>query len=103
MIRTENSVLDIRVREIDDTKMRATFVAATEGGVETWLGKEYLDMNGIQLDRFRKNPVILNSHKRNEIEDIVGRGTVSIEKDELILTAEFTVYFISASFCVFCG
>lgn len=84
------AIIDFEVRDVDTENRTATFVAATEGGVDTWLGKEYLDMKGLDLDRFNKNPVLLNAHRRESIDDIVGRGTVSVKDNKLELKAEFT-------------
>jgi|GEM_PF-3690656 len=80
----------IEVRAVDAEKRQATFVAATEGGVETWAGPEHLRMSGANLDRFRKNPVILDTHNRYEAGAIIGRALrVWIEQDKLLVEIEF--------------
>lgn len=69
---------------------KASFVAATEIGVESWFGREWLRMSGVKLERFRKNPVLLDTHNRYVASSIVGRVTdVRIEGRQLIADVEF--------------
>ncbi len=86
----ERAIFDgCEVRAIDDEKRTATFVAATEGGVRVWQGKEYLRMSGARLKRFRANPVILDTHNRFEAGAVIGNATVTVENRELIAVVKF--------------
>lgn len=81
----------IRSRSIDEAGRKATFVAATEIGVDTWCGKEWLRMSGAKLDRFVKNPVILDSHSRWQSDCVIGRATVAVEGRQLLTTIEYAM------------
>lgn len=51
------------------------FVAATEDPVEIGGGfVEVLRMSGVDLKRYRSNPVVLNAHARRSVLNIVGRA-----------------------------
>jgi hypothetical protein len=80
---------DLTVRGLDADKRQATFVAATENGVLTWGGREYLRMSGVSLKRFRKNPVILDTHERGSAGAVIGKGEVWVDGRELMLTVTF--------------
>lgn len=67
-------------RTIDEEARTATFVAATERPVEIWGGVEVLRMAGARLDRFVKNPVVLDGHFHG---DVVGRAVASIDGRQL--------------------
>lgn len=82
-------VTEVEVREIDEEKRTATFVAATESGVDTWFGPEVLRMGGLNLDRYRKNAVVLDSHDRSSAAKIIGRATVKVNKRRLVATITF--------------
>lgn len=87
---TRHAILDdLTIREIDEDARTATFVAATEIGVRTWDGPQHLMMFGCKLDRWAKNPVILDSHQRFEVGRILGSGVASIEDRELVVTVTF--------------
>ena len=77
-IMTRALVTDCEVRAIDKEARTATFVAATERGVDTWDGKEYLRMTGAVLTRFRSNPVVLDTHNRYEAGAVIGKAVVKI-------------------------
>lgn len=81
---------DCEIRAIDPEKRQATFTAATEGGVDTWMGKEYLRMAGARLGRYRKNPVVLDTHNRFETSAVIGRADVKVEQDTRRLVATVT-------------
>ena len=49
------------------------FVAATEGGVRTFFGPEHLDMDGGNFERYRSNPIVLDSHDRFSSGAVIGR------------------------------
>lgn len=79
----------VEVRAIDADSRTATFVAATENGVETWGGREYLRMSGADLARYRKNPVVLDTHNRYEAGAVVGKAVISTKNRELIAEVTF--------------
>lgn len=80
---------DVDVRAIDVDGRSATFVAATENGVETYFGTEYLRMSGADLSRYRRNSVVLDTHNRFEAGAIIGKATVSIANRELVAVITF--------------
>jgi hypothetical protein len=80
---------DLTVRTIDKEKRQATFVAATEGGVLTWGGKEFLRMSGVNLKRFRRNSVVLDTHERGSAGAVIGKGEVWVDGRELMITVTF--------------
>lgn len=82
LTRTLDGVCEFR--SIDEQKRTATFTAATENGVLTWAGREHLRMTGARLQRYRKNPVVLDSHNRFEAGAVIGRANVRIEDKTLI-------------------
>ena len=86
-----SAVLDaVEVRAIDDDARTVTFVAATENGVETYWGREYLRMSGASLDRYRKNPVLLDAHNRYEAGAVIGKATkVTVKNRELTVEVLF--------------
>lgn len=61
------------------------FVAASEHPVPTSRGPEYLLVDRMALDRFKSNPVILDTHNRKSIRDTVARGSLTLENDKIIL------------------
>ena len=84
------AVFDLSVRKIDAEKRTAEFTAATEGGVDTWSGRQYLRMKGLKLNRFKRNPVILDSHDRFTTDAVVGRAVETrVEDSELVVIVEF--------------
>lgn len=89
-IMTRGLITDIKVRDIDEDERTATFVAATENGVRTWSGTEYLSVKGVDLTRYKKNPVLLDTHRRDRALDVIG-NTPSIKKQgsELVITSKF--------------
>jgi len=80
---------EVTLRGIDEKKRTATFVAATEIGVRTCAGLEYLDMDGADLDRYLANPVLIDSHDRWTIKSIIGNTAPSISGRKLIIEAMF--------------
>lgn len=79
---------DIEVRE-DDGKKCYEFTAATERAVDTPWGPEVLRMSGVNLKRFRSNPVVLDTHNRGDLSAIVGRANMKREGTELAASIEF--------------
>lgn len=86
---TYGMIGNCEVRAIDETARTAEFVAATETGVDTWSGKEYLKMSGARLQRYRSNPVVLDAHDRYSADAIVGRADVKIEGKQLAAKVTF--------------
>lgn len=74
---------------VDDESRTAHFVAATENGVDTWRGPEVLRMSGVDLARFRSNPVVLDTHDRASADCVVGRASVEVVGRELLATVTF--------------
>lgn len=89
LIVTRGLVEDVQIREIDTTKRTATFVAATENGVMVWGVREVLRMSGIDLTRFNKNPIIVDTHDYSTIDSIVANAVVSVEGKNLIAKVTF--------------
>ncbi len=79
----------LRADSIDEKNRTADFVAATENGVDTMMGREFLRIGGLKLDRFRANPVVLDAHNRFEAGAVIGSAHVNIEKRELLTTIKF--------------
>jgi len=75
---------DVTVRSVDEKTRTIEYVFATEGGVQTWRGIEYLRISGADLKRYKKNPVVLDSHNRYEVGAIVGRADVRKENRALV-------------------
>lgn len=64
--------ITLGVRAVDAETVE--FVAASEEVVDMGWYREVLRMKGADLKRFRSNPVILNTHSRWDVDDIVGRA-----------------------------
>lgn len=77
------------IRSLDKENRTATYVAATEGAVETWMGPEVLRMDGASLDRFQDNNVFLDSHNY-EARKVIGSADVRVDKATRELIAEVT-------------
>ena len=80
--------LACEVRGIDEEARTATYVAATEGAVQTWAGPEVLRIHGARLARFRKNPVFVDSHRSYDAGSVI--GSVKVKKEGRELTATVT-------------
>lgn len=80
---------EVSVRTINAEKRMATFVAATENGVRTWSGKEVLRVGGMDLKRYQRNPVVLDTHNRWEASSVIGSAAVKVEGRELIADIVF--------------
>lgn len=79
--------LVVRAHEADAETFE--FVAATEGEVDTAYGPEVLRMDGCDLSRFERNPVVLDSHNRYETGAVIGRCSMQVEGSEMIATVTF--------------
>lgn len=60
------------VKNVDSERYTLTMVASTQ--TKDSHG-DIMMMDGIDLKRYKKNPVILNSHKQTDITDVIGRAT----------------------------
>jgi len=83
------STLDVEVRSIDVDKRQATFVASTENPVKTWGDPEVLRMSGIDLTRYEKNPVLLDTHGRYGLDSVIGSCSTKIQGRKLYATATY--------------
>jgi len=63
------------------------FVVSTEAPVGPF--REVLLMEGADLSRFERNPLLLDSHDRSSIDSVIGRAPVRIEGGEMIARPEF--------------
>ena len=80
----------VETRDIDAEKRQVTFVAATENGVETYVGREYLVMEGADLRRFRKVGTILDTHDRWTVGAVIGKPVqTDVEGSDLVMKVEF--------------
>ncbi len=86
---TRGFIAGCEVRALDEEKRTAEFVAATEAGVDTWGGKEYLRMSGAKLTRYRSNPVVLDTHDRYSAASVIGRAAVKVEGKALVASVTF--------------
>ena len=82
-------VAPCELRQLDEGNRRATFVAATENGVETFHGREHLEMGGADLGRYQANPVVLDTHNRFEAGGVVGNAKARIDGRALIAEITF--------------
>lgn len=79
---------EMQLRSKDDKTRTATFVVSTEAVVMTPYGPEVLRMSGARLDRYLTNPIVLDTHKRESIDDLIGKATVTIDEKRRELLAE---------------
>lgn len=75
------------VRSLDEEHRSATFVASTERAVPMPGGAEVLRMSGARLQRYRKNPVVLDSHNRHGLDSVIGKSDVKVDKEKRELHA----------------
>jgi len=80
---------NLTVRAVEGEENTFDFTAATEHGVMTMWGNEYLRMSGVSLTRFQKNPVILDAHNRDSARAVVGRGDVNVAGREMSVRITF--------------
>lgn len=73
----------------DKERRRATFTAATENAVRTPYGREVLRMSGCDLSDYAKNPVVLDSHRRESIDDVIGTAEARVEGAELVADVDY--------------
>lgn len=82
--------VDFRPSSIDESARTATFVAATEAPVRVASGPpEVLRMSGAAIERYKLNPVVLDSHDRTAVGAIVGRADVTVSGRQLLATVAF--------------
>ena len=89
--RVLHSTIDVEVRNIDEKSRSAEFVASTENPVQTWGDPEVLRMGGCDLTRYRKNPVLLDTHKRYDLSSVIGSCDVRIDGTQMIATARYAM------------
>lgn len=77
------------VRSVDEATRSVEFVVATEAGVEMWGEPEHLLMSGVDLARFARNPVVLDSHDMGSVGAIIGRAEARVEKQALVARVFF--------------
>ncbi len=88
-LRHRGVISGVTVRNVQPEERSAEFVAATENGVDTWFGPEYLDMDGIELKRYKKNPLLLDSHNRGETLSVIGGNTKTWIEDRKLIVKPF--------------
>ena len=74
---------------VDKESRTATFVVATERAVSFWFGAEVLRMSGVDLKRFKKNPVVVDTHNTWSIRSILGTAKVRVEGKQLLADITF--------------
>lgn len=82
----------VEVRKIDLEKRTCEFVAATENGVMSFGGPTYLRMKGLDLKRYKKNPVLIDNHDLSSgtAQVVIGKSLQCyVDGKELIIQAEF--------------
>ncbi|HUU31491.1 MAG TPA: HK97 family phage prohead protease, partial [Phycisphaerae bacterium] len=95
LVHTRALIPNVEVRAIDPVQRRATFVAATQNGVQAWdyddWGPitEYLIVSGADLSRYVRNPVILDTHNRDEASAVVGNAAIRVEGTDLVAEVKF--------------
>jgi len=78
-----------RAADDDEGDGFAEFVASSGRAVQTFAGPEVLRVKGMDLARFRKNPVVLDTHQRGSSDDVIGKATVRKEGKTLITRVRF--------------
>jgi len=79
----------IEIRAKDEETRTVEFVAATENGVDTYYGREFLDMAGLDMARYQANPVILDTHSRDSAAAVVGKAVLTVEGNKLAASVTF--------------
>ncbi|MFH1569786.1 MAG: HK97 family phage prohead protease, partial [Gemmatimonadota bacterium] len=80
----------VEIRAVNEEERSAEFVAATENGVSTGYGpREHLRVRGADLKRYARNSVILDSHNRDQVDAVIGRGEARKAGRELVVKAIF--------------
>jgi hypothetical protein len=83
--RVLHAELEVEVRKIDEESRTAVFTAATERAVQmnSWEPPEVLRMQGAKLKRFKKNPVVLDTHNGYSLDAVIGRAEVEVKGRKL--------------------
>jgi hypothetical protein len=81
------------LRSIDEEKNYAEFVIATAAPVrDSYYGPPTsLQMGGVNMKRYKNNPVVLAQHKHGVLEVIGTGSSIRVENDELICGCTFDV------------
>lgn len=74
------------VRGIDTDTREVRYVAATEGAVDTWSGKEVLRMSGMTA---RRHVPFLDSHRQSDAMSVVGSLTHEVVGRELHIVVRY--------------
>lgn len=81
---------EMEFRSLDEQSRSASYVASTERAVNVgWGAPEVLRMTGARLQRFRKNPVVLDTHNRFDLGSVIGRADVKVQGRELHATITY--------------
>jgi len=83
--------LHVQLREHEDEDDRTyRFTASTETPVDVFGTPEVLRADGVDLSRFERNPVVLNTHQHGDVSQIVGKATMRVEGAEVVGRVTFT-------------
>lgn len=75
--------LDGPARAVEGKPRTYRFTSSTETPVMTWAGPEVLRMSGAKLDRYLRNPVLLDTHRTDSISSILGTATAEVKGRKL--------------------
>lgn len=81
--------IEAEFRGLDEKTRTAQFVASTENVVETMFGPEVLRTKGVNLKRYRKNPVVLDAHDRSSLAAVIGKGDVQVDGRQLLVNITY--------------
>jgi phage head maturation protease len=81
--------INFELRGIDEEKRQATFVASTERAVPMGSEREVLRASGVRLERYSKNPILLDSHDRSSLDCVIGRADVKIDGLRILATTTY--------------
>lgn len=87
-----HQTVEVSIRSMDsdeDDGKVYEFTAATERAVDTPYGPEVLRMAGLDLTRYARNPVFLDSHNRYEASAVIGRVDMRVDGTELVASVTF--------------
>ena len=84
------AVVRAEMRSLDPETRTCEFVVSTESPVDTIYGREVLRMAGAVLDRYRANPVFLDSHNGSTIDNVLGSAEdVCVEGRQMLARLRF--------------
>ena len=83
--------LQVQLREHEDDNDRTfRFTASTETPVDVFGMPEVLRADGVDLSRYERNPVVLNTHNHGDVSQIVGKAAMRVEGAEVVGRVTFT-------------